>query len=79
MGYRPSTCMSTSTTSKITYKGNFIVFLGFRFSFAEDMFIFKENPVRNNPVRSLDTHIHGLGDFPHFQDYAETLSCHDQP
>jgi hypothetical protein len=27
----------------------------------------------------LDTYIHRLGDFPHFQEYAESLACHDQP
>ena len=49
-----------------TYKGNLIVFLGFRFGFAEDVFILEDYSVRDEAVGTLKADVDGFGDFPYF-------------
>ena len=63
-----------------SYEGNFIVSLCFGFFLRKNVFIFKDDFVREYPCRIwLETDVDCFCDFPYFEEDAETLTCHDEP
>jgi len=75
----PNTYMSiiNPLSSAVRYESNFIVFLGFCFRFTENMFILKDNSVRNERICSLNADVDCFGDFPYFEEDAKPLSQHN--